>query len=269
MFWFLLCAFGVVAGVTTVLFGFGGGFVAVPLLFTLISVSHAPGSAIGEAAMHIAVATSTAAMIFGAGLSTLRHARARTLQWPVVRPLLGYVALGAVLGAWAATQVQGAWIRWLFIGYLGLTILDAVLRPGFTVSTGDGMRPLGRRASAVIGVGMGAVAAFLGVGGSVMSVPLMRRRGASMAVATASANPLSLPMAIAGTAAYAVLAWRTEALGPWFAGYIDVRALAVLVLGSWCGIRLAAPWIGRMPDALHVKCYLALLGVVLVVMVVA
>ena len=78
-----------------------------------------------------------------------------------------------------------------------------------------------------------------------------------------------MPMAIAGTAAYALLAWRSEVLWPWFAGFIDVRALVVLVLGSWCGIRLAAPWIGRIPDGLHVKCYLALLSAVLVVMLLA
>lgn len=268
MFWFLLCGFGVVAGVTTVLFGFGGGFVAVPLLFALISASNPPGSPIGLAAMHIAVATSTAAMIFGAGLATWRHARAGTLQWAVVRPLVGYVALGALVGAWAATHISGAWIRWVFIVYLGATLLDAGLRPGFTRRAAGGVEPLGRGASAMIGTGMGAIAAFLGVGGSVMSVPLMRRRGASMAVATASANPLSLPMAVAGTLAYAALASGTEALGSGFAGYVDVRCLVALVVGSWCGIRLAAPLIGRIPDRVHMGCYLMLLAVVLVVMLV-
>jgi hypothetical protein len=44
--------------------------------------------------------------------------------------------------------------------------------------------------------------------------------------------------------------------------------VAVLTAGSWTGIRLAAPLIGRIPDALHAKAYLALLGLVLLVMVV-
>lgn len=67
----LLC--GGLAGVTTVLFGFGGGFVVVPLLYTLLMAVHGLDSGIGQAAMHIAVATSTALMVFAASLSTWRH----------------------------------------------------------------------------------------------------------------------------------------------------------------------------------------------------
>ncbi|KAA9169239.1 sulfite exporter TauE/SafE family protein, partial [Delftia sp. BR1] len=96
----------------------------------------------------------------------------------------------------------------------------------------------------------------------------MRRRGASMAAATAMASPLSLPMAVAGTAAY-MLASQGAGLGPWHVGYVDLQAFALLTAGSWTGIRLAAPLIGRIPDALHAKAYLALLGLVLLVMIVA
>ena len=69
----LLC--GGLAGVTTVLFGFGGGFVVVPLMVTLLVAFHGPDSATGQAAMHIAVATSTALMIFAVSLSTWCHHR--------------------------------------------------------------------------------------------------------------------------------------------------------------------------------------------------
>ncbi|MGD9760458.1 MAG: sulfite exporter TauE/SafE family protein, partial [Comamonas sp.] len=54
----LLAVCGCATGVTTVLFGFGGGFVVVPLLYRLLSTPNAPGSAVGQSAMQIAVATS-------------------------------------------------------------------------------------------------------------------------------------------------------------------------------------------------------------------
>ena len=228
----LVC--GGVAGVTTVLFGFGGGFVVVPLLYTLLIAVHGPDSGIGQAAMHIAVATSTALMVFAASLSTWRHHQRQTVQWHLVRPLVGYIAIGAVLGAAAAVSLRGGWVRWAFVGYLGLTIRDAAL---------------------------------LGVGGSVMTVPLMRRRGASMTAATAMANPLSLPMAVSGTATYVLLSSNHPALGDWYAGYVDLRALLALAVGSWLGIRLASTWIGRIPDRIHARVYLLLLTMVLVVMV--
>ncbi|MDF3918518.1 sulfite exporter TauE/SafE family protein [Salinicola salarius] len=261
----LLC--GGLAGVTTVLFGFGGGFVVVPLMVTLLIAVHGADSAAGQAAMHIAVATSTALMIFAASLSTWRHHRRRTVQWRLVRPLVGYIAIGAVLGAAAAVSVSGEWVRWMFIGYLAITIVDAILRPGFLHQAKGEARPMVRLVTAITGLFIGSVAAFLGVGGSVMAVPLMRRRGASMTAATAMANPLSLPMAISGTATYVLMSGDT-ALGAWYAGYVDLRALLALAVGSWLGIRLASRWIGRIPDRIHAGVYLLLLTVVLAVMVV-
>ncbi|MBB3141081.1 sulfite exporter TauE/SafE family protein [Halomonas organivorans] len=264
----LLLACGGLAGITTVLFGFGGGFFMVPLLYAVLLATHGADSLVGQAAMHIAVATSTGVMIVGAGLATRRHHRAGTLDWQWIRPLAGYIALGAVAGAAAAMAMRGDWVRWAFVAYLAVTIVDALLRPGFLARTAATPRAPSAGASAVLGLGIGMVAALLGVGGSVMTVPLMRRRGLPMTRATAMATPLSLPMALAGTAAYVLLARDQAALlGPWQAGYVDLRAFAALAVGSWIGIRLASPWIGRLPDGVHAKAYLALLAGVLAAMV--
>lgn len=270
MVYLLLLGFGGLAGCTTVLFGFGGGFVAVPVLYSVLLATHGPDSVVGQSAMHIAVASSTCAMIFGASLATLRHRKAGTLQWAQVQSLMVYIAVGAALGAAAAVRLGGAWLRWAFIAYLAVTILDCLLRDGFR-KQGDGrMAPMGAGQTAGAGLAIGAIAAFLGVGGSVMTVPLMRRRGASMTAATAMANPLSLPMAIVGTLAYIVLAWHgAAALGPGYAGFVDLRACAALVLGSWAGIRLASRWIGRIPDSVHAYAFIALLCLVLGVMLLA
>lgn len=267
--YFLLFMFGGLAGVTTLLFGFGGGFVVVPLLYTLQMSAYGPSSPIGLAAMQIAVATSTCLMIFAASMATLRHHRARTLDWRQLWPLIGYVALGAIIGASAATSLHAEWVRRAFILYLGVTILDCAFRPGFMSRPLVRARPMAKAATAGTGVVIGSIAVFLGVGGSVMTVPLMRRRGTVMTQATAMANPLSLPMAMTGTATYVLLAWdKGSTLGPWYAGYVDLKALLVLVAGSWIGLKLASPFIGCLPDRLHAHVYLVLLVIVLVVMVV-
>lgn len=264
--YFLLLFFGLLAGTTTVLFGFGGGFVVVPVLYSTLLAVYGADSEIGHAAMHIAVATSTCVMIFGAAMATMRHHKAQTVQWPQVLPLMVYIAVGAIPGAIAAPMLSGTWVRWAFILYLGLTILDSLLRPGFTQGTAFPARPMGKATTAATGVSIGAIAAFLGVGGSVMTVPLMRRRGASMAAATAAANPLSLPMAVVGAATYALLARPTVPLSAWHAGFIDLRACLALVAGSWIGIRAASQWIGKIPDSTHARVYIALLCTVLFVM---
>ncbi|WP_185546032.1 sulfite exporter TauE/SafE family protein [Variovorax sp. KBW07] len=263
--YFVLAGFGCLAGVTTVLFGFGGGFVVVPLLYRALIAAHGADSAVGQSAMHIAVATSTCVMIVGALLATRRHQRAGTLDWAQIRPLLGFIGIGAIVGAAAAVAADGEWVRWAFVAYLGATILDCLLRPGFLTRAAPAMvRPSSRAATASGSLAIGFIAAFLGVGGSVMTVPLMRRRGIDMTRATAMANPLSLPVALAGTATYMALAWRsTASLEGWHIGYVDVPAFGALVVGSLVGIRAAAPLIGRLPDRVHTWVYLALLLAVL------
>lgn len=259
---------GCIAGVTTVLFGFGGGFVIVPLLYQSISHLSEPGTLTAQSAMQVAVATSTSVMIFSALMATRRHHRAGSLDWSHIRPIIPFIACGAILGALTATALNGVWLRWAFAAYLAFTILDCWIRPGFLKQVGSGYNRLTSGTTALAGLIVGWVAALLGVGGSVMTVPLLRRRGISMTGATAMANPLSLPVALAGSATYVGMALvGMPSLGDWHVGYVDLRAGAVLVVGSWLGIQLASPWIGRIPDSMHAKVYLGLLTAVLAAMV--
>lgn len=267
MLYVLLAVFGCVSGVTTVLFGFGGGFVVVPVLYGTLLAVHGT-DAIGQSAMHIAVATSTCVMIVNSVMATTRHQRAGHILRAYVWPLAGFIGLGAVLGAWAATQASGQFVRYAFILYLGVTILDCLLRQGF-LSQHDTQvaRPLNQAVVVGGGVGIGVIATFLGVGGSVMTVPLLRRRGLPMIKAAAMANPLTLPVAFVGTLAYMASAWwQPVTLAPWIIGYVDLFAFTALALGAVVGIRLAAPWVSRIPDRLHARVYVSLLIIVLLSM---
>ncbi|MBC3776170.1 sulfite exporter TauE/SafE family protein [Pseudomonas sp. SWRI99] len=265
MFYLLLTLFGCLTGISAVLFGFGGGFVVVPLLYQMLTASHAVNDPIAQSAMHIAVATSTCVMTVNALVATRKHHRAGNLMADYLWPLGGFIAAGAVVGAIAAMWVSGAVIRYAFIAYLSVTIVDCLLRRGFlTQSEGVVPRRLSATEISAGGVGIGAIATFLGVGGSVMTVPLLRRCGLSMSQATSMANPLSVPVALAGTLTYMALAGFTgPELGVWYVGYVDTLAFAALTLGSLLGIKLAAPWIGRIPDRTHARVYIGLLVIVM------
>ena len=267
-FYLLLALFGCMTGVTAVLFGFGGGFVVVPLLYRMLTASHGGDDPVSQSAMHIAVATSTCVMIVNALIATEKHHRAGNLIRHYLWPLGGFIGLGAIVGALAAMWASGELIRFAFIAYLGVTILDCLFRRGFlTQSDAVIPRRLGRAEVSGGGVGIGSIATFLGVGGSVMTVPLLRRCGLSMSQSTSMANPLSLPVALAGTLTYMAMAGFAEFdLGAWFVGYVDVLAFAVLTAGSVLGIRLATPWIGRIPDQIHARVYIGLLVLVMLSM---
>ncbi|WP_328615604.1 sulfite exporter TauE/SafE family protein [Amycolatopsis sp. NBC_00355] len=243
----LLFGLGVLSGVTTALFGFGGGFVTVPVVYAV--------AAPGPAAMHVAVGTSAAVMLVNSLGATLTVAQAGRLQRAYVRPLAAFIAVGAGLGALAATSVPDGVLHALFAAYLALTILDSLLRRGFL--GGGRPRPLSRATVTAGGVGIGAVAGFLGVGGSVLTVPLLRRRGLPMSDATALANPLSLPVAVAATAVYLATP------GP---AAIDPSAAALLLAGSLPTIALLRRRSPSIPDRAHAVAYLGLLGAALATM---
>ncbi|EFF74364.1 sulfite exporter TauE/SafE family protein [Achromobacter piechaudii] len=264
----ILAFFGCLCGVTTVLFGFGGGFVVVPVLYGVLTATHGAADPIGASAMHIAVATSTSVMVVSAIAATRKQLRAGNILRAYVWPLAATIGVGALAGALAATHASGALVRWAFIAYLAVTILDCLLRQGFLARSGDGEASTLRPAVLVGGgVAIGAIATFLGVGGSVMTVPLLRRRGLPMAKAAAMANPLTIPVAVVGTAAYLAAARDLPALlAPWIIGYVDLYAFAVLALGALLGIRLAAPLIPRIADGLHARIYIALLALVMLAM---
>ncbi|OLF52644.1 sulfite exporter TauE/SafE family protein [Pseudomonas chlororaphis] len=270
MFYLWLVLFGCMSGISAVLFGFGGGFVVVPLLYHMLLGGHGADPASGQSAMHIAVATSTCVMIVNAGMATGKHLRAGNLIRHYLWPLGAYIGLGAIAGAVLATAVSGEVMRYAFVAYLALTIADCLLRRGFLQQAGTRVpRRLGPAQTLGGGLSIGAIATFLGVGGSVMTVPLLRRCGLSMTLATSMANPLSLPVALAGTLTYMALAGFSQGdLGPWFIGYVDLLAFALLTLGSLLGMRLASPWIGRIPDRLHARVYIGLLTLVLFSMLV-
>lgn len=263
----ILAAFGCLTGATTVLFGFGGGFVVVPLVYHVLIAGHTAGEAGHDSAMQIAVATSTAVMVISASMATFKQHRAAKLARGYIWPLAGYIALGSVAGALLASAMSSNGVRIAFMVYLLLTIADCLLRQGFLQRASHTATPL--RGIPVKGVTIGAVAALLGVGGSVMTVPLMRRAGLSMAQSSALANPLSMPVALAGSLMYAVTGQlETAGITDGFLGYIYLPAFALLTVGSLIGVRLTLPLAGRIPDRVHAHIYVALLILVLLALVI-
>ncbi|MDV3124661.1 sulfite exporter TauE/SafE family protein [Mycobacterium sp. 21AC1] len=242
----VLVAIGAASGVTTVLFGFGGGFVTVPVLVWA-------NAELGPAAMRSAVATSAVVMVAGAALATAATRREVLSGLRGERRLVVLLGVGGVLGGVAARLAPAMLAQWCFVAYLGVTLVDTLVRPGFLRPAGTGSEPAAIRAA--YGVPLGAVAAFLGVGGSVLTVPLLRRGGYPMEWATALANPLTL--AIAAPAALSLL------------GSVDGAAAAALLAGAApviVTLRRRGPMI---PDAVHAKAYIALLATVTVAMVAA
>lgn len=104
------------------------------------------------------------------------------------------------------------------------------------------------------GFGSGVLASVLGVGGAVITTPMIRAMGATPIAAVGSTVPAILPGALSGTLRYhreGYIVWPVAltcgisgmsfaVLGGWVADVVDARWLMILtaVLVMWCGVSL-------------------------------
>ena len=258
----LLVLVGLFTGATTVLFGFGGGFVTVPVILW-VDAAAGPGAGV------IAVATSSVVMVANAAAATAATPRSTLAALRGTGPLLWLLACGGLIGAIAASFSPEPLITWGFMAYLAVTIVDAVARPGFlrparaeeAAREGFAIRP-------ALGLPIGAIASFLGVGGSVMTVPLLRRSGMRMQTAAALANPLTLCVALPALFAFLLSAHPAAAsAGLWTIGAVDLGAAGLLLAGSLPVVVLWRRRPPRLPDRVHAWGYIALLIAVLGAMI--
>ena len=104
---FLMAAVaGLLSGVTSGLFGVGGGIVMVPLLLLLFSP---PIRDIKEA-----IGTSLVVIIPTALMGSYRHHTVGNINWQVVWWLVPSAVVGSYLGVWLTTQVSADNLKRMF-----------------------------------------------------------------------------------------------------------------------------------------------------------
>lgn len=253
----ILVLVGLAVGVTTVLFGFGGGFVTVPVIL-LVDAARGPD------ALRIAVATSALVMLANSAVaasatrrSVLAHLRGR-------QRLFALLAAGGAAGAGAALFVPNVVARWGFVAYIVVTVIDILLRPGFLPrrdAGGSFTQSHPRRIPDYWALPIGGIAAFLGVGGSVMTVPMMRRSGLDMGLATSLANPLTVAIAAPALVVASTFGSSVTSSARGMVGTVDVTAAIALLAGAILVIIPLRRRPPRVPDTFHAWAYLALLVV--------
>jgi uncharacterized membrane protein YfcA len=230
---------GVAAGILAGLLGIGGGLVLVAALVWLF-----PGLGVPQAsAVHAALATSMAAIIFTGTSSALSHHRRGSVQWKSVRWLVPGMLLGGWLGSLFAQSLQGEVLRWCVAGYCwlaGAQMAFGRTRPALSQDQAPTGWPL-----TAVGSGIGAVSAVVGIGGGSMTVPYLVWRGVAPVRAVGSSAACGVFIAIAAAAGYA-LHPPAGTLPAHAIGYVFVPG----ALGIAAGSVLAAPLGTRIAHAI-------------------
>ena len=214
---------GAIAGLMAGLLGIGGGLVIVPALALLFAGQDFAGDSL----MHFAVGTSLATIIPTSISSLLAHHRRESVNWQAVRGMLPGILAGALAGVWLARQVSSPGLALLFGVFEMLVAIQLLL----------GIQAGARRAlPSVAGLGaagavIGAVSAILGIGGGTLSVPFLRWNRVDIHTAVGTAAACGLPIALAGTAGFAVAGNAGEQVGL-TTGFIYWPAVFLIALAS-------------------------------------
>jgi len=211
-------ASGAAIGLILGLIGGGGSILAVPLLIYAVGVPSA----------HAAIGTAAIAVALNAAASLAGHARAGNVKWPCALVFAATGIIGAALGAEAGKAVDGDRLLALF-GMLMIVVGAMMLRKRKSPSQAD-VRLTRESAARLlprlipIGLAVGLLAGFFGIGGGFLIVP---------GLMLATAMPLTVAI---GTSLVVVTALgMTTAASYALSGYVDWGLAALLVAGGVAG----------------------------------
>lgn len=251
----ILALSGLLAGFVAGLLGVGGGIVTVPVLEYSLRFAHVPD----EWRMHIAVATSLAAIIPTSISSARTHHARGAVDVSLARAWALPVVLGAVAGSLVAVHAPLAALAGVF-GSVALAVALKMLLPldhwrvAAAVPRGAG--------GALLSFVIGGVSAVMGIGGGTLTVPALSLCGYPIHRAVGTASLFGIFISIPGTVSY--LLARPDAALPWgTVGFVSLAGLALIAPGSMLtanvGARVAHT-LSRRRLAQAFGCFLLVVG---------
>jgi uncharacterized membrane protein YfcA len=229
---------GIVAGLLSGLLGIGGGVVTVPCLVLIFGLLKFPPDSI----MHMAIGTSLAAMVFNTISSTWAHNRRGAVLWDVVIRMMPGIVVGSILGALVAHLLSGDILEIAF-GLFAICLGIYLLRP-YHLHEGDHRLP-GTVALSGVGCGLGWISNILGIGGGIITVPILvaYRVPEKKAIATSAATSFSI--SLLGALSYLYFGLKHASVKESI-GYLYLPAFIVISIATF----LAAPYGAKLTHIL-------------------
>ena len=213
---------GVIVGFSLGLIGGGGSILAVPLLLYVVGMPD-PHQAIGTSALAVAV---------NAFANLVPHARAGHVQW---RPALMFAAaglVGAFVGSSIGKIVDGHKLLILFA--LLMLVIAAMMLRGRQADAGvvGPPRLVNPWRLSAIGLGVGTLAGFYGIGGGFLCVP-------GLMLATGMPTIAAIGSSLVAVGAFGMTTAVNYAVSGLVEWPIALLFIAGGIAGGWLGALLA------------------------------
>jgi len=223
----LLSGAGIIAGITSGLFGVGGGFVVVPALLAVFPFLTDQT----EDLMMVAVGTSLATIVISSARSVHAHSKRGAVDFTLLREWAVWVILGVGVGIAVASVTDSKQLILVFaigvlvysIYFLFPTIFDRY-KGKWSMPTGPG--------KALLASGLGGFSALLGIGGGTVMVLTMVLCNRPMHQAVATAAGVGFLIGVPGMIGFMVMGLGAENLPIGSVGYINLPALLAIAVFS-------------------------------------
>ena len=237
-----MLATGCVAGVLAGLFGIGGGIVMVPVLESALGVLGVDPAI----RMHVAVATSLATIIPTSISSARAHHRRGAVDLDIVRRWAIFVLLGALLGAWIASQLHSRVLALIFASLALLVAIKMIFMTDSRNLTDD--IPRGPWVP-VIPAFIGCASSMMGVGGGTFSVMTLTLFNQPIHRAVGTAALFGLVISLPGTIGFVITGFNDARVPVGNLGYVSLIGFALIapasVLTAPLGAKLAHAYSAR------------------------
>lgn len=252
--WIIYLLMGLFVGFFAGLLGIGGGLILVTLMVYLFTVQGFPADRL----LHLALGTSITSIVFTSISSLRAHHKHGAVRWDILRVAAPGLIAGTLLGTVVADQLKSKYLAIFFVifVYYSAAQMFADVKPKPT------RRLPGRPGMTLTAMVVGMVSSLVGVGGGVMTIPLMSLYNVPMRHAIGTSAALGLPIAIAGTVGFIVTGLGKDHLPALSVGYIYLPALAGIVIGTF----VTVPWGAKMAQTMPVTRLRKIFAVILFVL---
>jgi uncharacterized membrane protein YfcA len=250
-FLILFLMLGAFTGLSAGLFGIGGGGIMVPVLTFLFVKLAFPA----EHLVHMALATSMAAIVPTAIASLRAHHLRNGVLWPVVVRIAPGVLLGTFAGTFLASYLSAKPLAIFFSCFMAMVALQMVWdrkpKPSRQIPNTFALTS--------VGSGIGGISALVAIGGGTLTVPFLTWCNVALPVAIGTSAAVGLPIAFSGAVGYWINGLHAENLPAHTLGYIYWPAVIAMAGASFFTAPLGAKLAHTLPISLLKKCFAVLL----------
>ncbi len=242
---------GAVAGFLGGLFGIGGGTLLVPVFLWLFEAQAFPAAH----AMHLALGTSMATILFTSLASLHKHHQHGAVDWQVVRRITPGILFGTALGAFSAALIPPHFL----IVFFACFVYFAAAQILFDIKPHAGRELPQTAGMSAFGTFAGWLSSLVSIGGGTVVIPFLVWCNVPLKRAIGTSSAIGFPIALGGTLGYIAIGLSASALPAPHLGFICLPALLWAALASIISAPLGARTAHRLEGSSLRKLFALLL----------